>query len=125
MSTVVVDNECPNEVTVTGDSPTVVVESQSTTVEVNTQTTNVNPANLPHDNLSGVTTSQWHKKISNSTITYNLDGTVDRVDWANGDYEEFNYDIDGNITTIVGNGYTKTFVYTLGIVTGVTWSLTP
>ena len=54
-----------------------------------------------------------------SSYTYAL-GSLTRIDYSDGYYKEFTYNLDGTLNTIDVNGeYTKTLVWDLGILKSI------
>ena len=54
-------------------------------------------------------------KIGEPCFTYNVDGTLQRIDCLDGSYKEFTYNVDGTLNTInLGGFYTKTLTWSSG-----------
>jgi hypothetical protein len=58
--------------------------------------------------------------LAEPTFTYNIDGTLQRIDYPLGQYKAFTYNIDGTLNTIDLNGaYTKTLVWSSGVLQSI------
>lgn len=54
------------------------------------------------------------------TFTYNVDGTLQQIDYPNGFFKAFTYNVDGTLNEInVNNEYTKTLVWSSGVLQSI------
>lgn len=67
------------------------------------------------------TVPTWKDSPDLRGITYTYDGdNVSRVDYSDGSYFTYTYDLDGNLLTKSDGLRTWTFVYVLGVLTNIT-----
>ena len=59
-------------------------------------------------------------ELSEPSFTYNVDGTLSKIEYPSGYYKEYSYNVDGTLDEIDFNGeYTKTLVWSGGVLQSI------